>query len=157
VLSLAQRLTRRKISEFFLNPGCRGFTGRHRIRRPGLTVQAFATGVSVQESTLIQKENTEYMTINVKPLGDRVLVQPLDEKEVNKGGIIIPDTAKEKPQEGTVAAVGTGKLDDDGKKIEFTVKVGDKVLIPKYGGTEIKIEGENYLILREDDILGIIG
>jgi chaperonin GroES len=112
---------------------------------------------SVQESTLIQKENTEYMTINVKPLGDRVLVQPLDEKEVNKGGIIIPDTAKEKPQEGTVAAVGTGKLDDNGKKIEFTVKVGDKVLIPKYGGTEIKIEGENYLILREDDILGIIG
>jgi chaperonin GroES len=123
----------------------------------GLTVQAFATGVSVQESTLIQKENTEYMTINVKPLGDRVLVQPLDEKEVNKGGIIIPDTAKEKPQEGTVAAVGTGKLDDDGKKIEFTVKVTDKVLIPKYGGTEIRIEGENYLILREDDILGIIG
>ena len=97
------------------------------------------------------------MTINVKPLGDRVLVQPLDEKEVNKGGIIIPDTAKEKPQEGTVAAVGTGKLDDNGKKIEFTVKVGDKVLIPKYGGTEIKIEGEKYLILREDDVLGIIG
>jgi chaperonin GroES len=68
-----------------------------------------------------------------------VLVQPLEEKEVNKGGIIIPDTAKEKPQEGTVAAVGTGKLDDDGKKIEFTVKLGDKVLIRKYGGTEIKI------------------
>jgi chaperonin GroES len=67
----------------------------------------------VEESTLIQKENTEYMTINVKPLGDRVLVQPLDEKEVNKGGIIIPDTAKEKPQEGTVAAIGTGKLDDN--------------------------------------------
>ena len=96
------------------------------------------------------------MTINVKPLSDRVLVQPLDEKEVNKGGIIIPDTAKEKPQEGTVAAVDTGKLDDNGKKIEFTVKVGDKVLIPKYGGAEIKIEGENYLILREDDVLGII-
>src|SRR3984893_9000363 len=131
--------------------------GRHRIRCPGLIVQAFVTGVSVQESTLIRKENREYMTINVKPLGDRVLVQPLDEKEVNKGGIIIPDTAKEKPQEGTVAAVGTGKLDDNGKKIEFTVKVGDKVLIPKYGGTEIKIEGENYLILREDDVLGIIG
>ena len=72
------------------------------------------------------------MTINVKPLGDRVLVQPLDEKEVNKGGIIIPDTAKEKPQEGTVAAIGTGKLDDNGKKI-VTVKVGDKVLISKYG------------------------
>jgi chaperonin GroES len=97
------------------------------------------------------------MAVNVKPLGDRVLVQPLEEKEVKKGGIIIPDTAKEKPQEGTVVAIGTGKLDDKGKKIEFNVKVGDKVLISKYGGTEIKIDGENYLIMREDDILGIIG
>jgi chaperonin GroES len=78
-------------------------------------------------------------------------------REPNKGGIIIPDTAKEKPQEGTVAAIGTGKLDDNGKKIEFTVKVGDKVLISKYGGTEIKIDGGNYLVMREDDILGIIG
>ena len=97
------------------------------------------------------------MAINVKPLSDRVLVQPLEEKEVEKGDIIIPDTAKEKPQEGTVAAVGTGKLDDNGKKIEFNVKVGDKVLFSKYGGTEIKIDGENYLIMREADILGIIG
>ena len=97
------------------------------------------------------------MEVKVKPLGDRLLILPLDEKEVNKGGIIIPDTAKEKPQEGTVVAVGTGKLDDSGKKIEFNVKVGDKVLISKYGGTEIKIDGENYLIMREDDVLGIIG
>ena len=97
------------------------------------------------------------MAFKLKPLGDRVLVQPLEEKEVKKGGIIIPDTAKEKPQEGTVVAIGTGKLDDKGKKIEFNVKVGDKVLISKYGGTEIKIDGENYLIMREDDILGIIG
>ncbi len=74
------------------------------------------------------------MAINVKPLGDRVLVQPLEEKEVRKGGII-PDTAKEKPKEGTIVAVGTGKLDDNGKKIEFNVKVGDKVLISKYGAT----------------------
>src|SRR6516225_9875553 len=86
------------------------------------------------------------MAINVKPLGDRVLVQPLEEKEVKKGGIIIPDTAKEKPQEGTVVAIGTGKLDDKGKKIEFNVKVGDKVLISKYGGTEIKINGGNFEI-----------
>ena len=93
------------------------------------------------------------MALNVKPLGDRVLVQPLEEK----GGIIIPDTAKEKPQEGTVVAVGTGKLDDNGKKIEFNVKVGDEVLISKFGSTEIKINGENYLIMHEDDILGIIG
>jgi chaperonin GroES len=97
------------------------------------------------------------MAINVKPLSDRVLVKPLDEKEVKKGGIIIPDTAKEKPQEGEVVALGTGKVDEEGKKIAFTVKKGDRVLISKYGGTEIKIEGENYLIMREDDILGILG
>jgi len=97
------------------------------------------------------------MAINVKPLADRVLVKPLEEKEVKKGGIIIPDSAKEKPQEGEVVALGTGKADDEGKKIAFTVKKGDRVLISKYGGTEIKFEGENYLIMREDDILGILG
>jgi chaperonin GroES len=97
------------------------------------------------------------MAINVRPLGDRVLVQPIEEQETKKGGIIIPDTAKEKPQEGNVVALGTGKLDDNGKKVEFTVKKGDKVLISKYGGTEIKVDGESYLIMREDDILGIIG
>ena len=97
------------------------------------------------------------MAINVRPLGDRVLVQPIEEKETKKGGIIIPDTAKEKPQEGNVVALGTGKTDGNGKKVEFTVKKGDKVLISKYGGTEIKVDGESYLIMREDDILGIIG
>ena len=95
--------------------------------------------------------------VNVRPLGDRVLVQPLEEAEVKKGGIIIPDTAKEKPQEGKVVALGTGKRDDDGKNIPFTVKAGDTVLISKYGGTEIKVDGTSYLIMREDDILGIIG
>jgi chaperonin GroES len=97
------------------------------------------------------------MAVNVKPLGDRVLVHPIEETEVKQGGIIIPDTAKEKPQEGKVVALGTGKLDESGKKIEFTVKEGDRVLISKYGGTEIKIDGERYLIMREDDILGILG
>ena len=97
------------------------------------------------------------MAINVKPLADRVLVRPLEEKEVKKGGIIIPDTAKEKPQEGEIVALGTGKTDEKGNKVAFTVKKGDKVLISKYGGTEIKIGDENYLIMREDDILGIIG
>ena len=97
------------------------------------------------------------MAINMKPLGDRVLVQPIEETETKKGGIIIPDTAKEKPQEGKVIALGTGKFDDNGKKVDFTVKKGDKVLISKYGGTEIKIDGESYQIMREDDILGIIG
>jgi chaperonin GroES len=95
--------------------------------------------------------------VNVKPLGDRVLVQPIEEQEMKKGGIIIPDTAKEKPQEGKVVALGTGKVDDKGKKVDFTVKTGDTVLISKYGGTEIKIDGDTYLIMREDDILGIIG
>ena len=97
------------------------------------------------------------MAVNLKPLGDRVLVEPAEEKETKKGGIIIPDTAKEKPQEGKVVALGTGKTDDNGKKVDFTVKKGDKILISKYGGTEIKIGDDSYLIMREDDILGIIG
>jgi len=94
--------------------------------------------------------------MSVKPLGDRVLVQPVEEQEVKKGGIIIPDTAKEKPQEGKIIAVGTGKRDEHGKLIPFEVKKGDRVLISKYGGTEIKIDGKDYLIMREDDVLGVI-
>ena len=94
--------------------------------------------------------------MNIQPLGDRVLVEPLKEEETTKGGIIIPDTAKEKPQQGKVIAVGTGKLDDNGKKIPFNVKKGDRVLMPKYGGTEVKIDDKEYQILREEDILGII-
>ena len=92
------------------------------------------------------------MTTNVKPLGDRVLIQPLEEKEAKKGGIIIPDTAKEKPQEGEVIAVGAGKI-EKGERIPLDVKVGDRVLFGKYSGTEIKVEDEDYLILREDEIL----
>ncbi|MGQ9663075.1 MAG: co-chaperone GroES [Kiritimatiellia bacterium] len=94
--------------------------------------------------------------MKIKPLGDRVLVEPLEEQEVKKGGIIIPDTAKERPQEGKVIAVGPGKLDENGKLIPMTVKVGDLVLMPKYGGTEIKVEDKKYQIIREDEILGII-
>jgi len=94
--------------------------------------------------------------MKIKPLGDRVLVEPVEEGEVQKGGIIIPDSAKEKPQEGKVVAVGTGKLDDDGKKIPFNVKKGDLVLMPKYGGTEVKIDDKTYQIVREEDILGVI-
>lgn len=95
--------------------------------------------------------------MKIQPLADRVLVEPIKESEVNKGGIIIPDTAKEKPTQGTVIAVGTGKLDDKGQKIPFNVKKGDKVLMPKYGGTEVKLDGKDYQIVREEDILGIIG
>ncbi|MDI6640697.1 MAG: co-chaperone GroES [Elusimicrobiota bacterium] len=94
--------------------------------------------------------------MKLKPLGDRVLVEPLEPKEVKKGGIIIPDTAKEKPQEGKVIAAGPGKLDDSGKKIPMDVKVGDKVLFGKYSGTEIKIDDKEYLIMHQDDILGIV-
>ncbi|WP_459891535.1 co-chaperone GroES [Desulfothermus okinawensis] len=94
--------------------------------------------------------------MKLKPLHDRVLVKRLEEEEKTKGGIIIPDTAKEKPIKGEIIAVGPGRLTDDGKRIEMSVKVGDKVMFSKYAGTEVKIEGEEYLIMREDDIVAII-
>ena len=94
--------------------------------------------------------------MKIKPLGDRILVKRIKEEERTKGGIIIPDTAKEKPQEGKVVAVGKGKYGDDGKLIPIEVKAGDKILFGKYSGSEFKLEGEDLLVLREDDILGII-
>jgi chaperonin GroES len=97
------------------------------------------------------------MALNLKPLGDRILVEAVEEKEVKKGGIIIPETAKEKPQENIVVALGTGKLDDDGKRVPFEVKKGDRVLCSKYGGTDIKLDGKEYKIVGSDDILAILG
>jgi chaperonin GroES len=94
--------------------------------------------------------------MKIRPLQDRVIVKRIDEEEKTKGGIIIPDTAKEKPQEGKVVAVGKGKVNDDGKLTPLDVKVGDKILFGKYSGTEIKLNGEEHLIMREDDILGIV-
>ena len=94
--------------------------------------------------------------MKIQPLSDRVLVEPAKEEEVKKGGIIIPDTAKEKPTTGKVIAIGTGKIDEKGNKVPFNVKPGDKVLMPKYGGTEIKLDGKEYQIMREEDILGVI-
>jgi chaperonin GroES len=94
--------------------------------------------------------------MKIRPLQDRVIVKRLEEEEKTKGGIIIPDTAKEKPQEGKVIAVGKGKMTDEGKLIPLDVKVGDKILFGKYSGTEVKIEGEEHLIMREEDILGVI-
>ncbi len=94
--------------------------------------------------------------MKIRPLHDRVIVQRLEEEEKTKGGIIIPDTAKEKPQEGKVIAVGTGKILENGTKLALDVKVGDKILFGKYSGTEIKIEGEEFLMMREEDILGVI-
>jgi chaperonin GroES len=95
--------------------------------------------------------------MKLTPLQDRILVQRVEEEEKTKGGIIIPDTAKEKPAEGKVVSVGKGKIDESGKPIPMEVKKGDRILFGKYSGTEIKIEGEEYLIMREDDVLGIIG
>ena len=94
--------------------------------------------------------------MKIRPLHDRILVERLEEKEVKKGGIIIPDTAKEKPQEAKVIAVGNGKVGDDGKKIPLDVKAGDRILFGKYSGSEVKLEEKEYLILREEDILAIL-
>jgi chaperonin GroES len=102
------------------------------------------------------QRRTNLMAINLKPLGDRVLVEPIEEKETKKGGIIIPDTAKEKPTEGVVRALGTGKTDDKGAKVPFEVKVGDRVLVSKYGGTEVKLDGKEYKLMSADDLLAIL-
>lgn len=95
--------------------------------------------------------------MKLRPLQDRILVQRVEEENTTKGGIIIPDTAKEKPAEGKVIAVGNGKLGDDGKRIPLELKAGDRILFGKYAGTEVKIEGEEHLIMREEDVLGVIG
>jgi chaperonin GroES len=93
--------------------------------------------------------------VNLKPLGDRVVIQALDEEEVTSGGIVLPDSAKEKPQRGEVMAVGSGKLLDNGERVALEVQVGDEVIFAKYGGTDVKVDGADYLILRESDILAI--
>ena len=97
------------------------------------------------------------MTTNFKPLHDRILVERLTNEEKTKGGIIIPDSAKEKPMEGKVIAIGNGKVLDNGQTLKLEVKAGDKVLFTKYSGNEIKIDGTEYTIMREDDVLGVIG
>jgi len=94
--------------------------------------------------------------LKLKPLADRIVVRAIEAEETTKGGIILPDTAKEKPVEGTIVAAGPGKISDDGKKIEMEVKVGDKVLYGKYSGTEITVEGEEFLIMRESDVFAIV-
>lgn len=96
------------------------------------------------------------MALKIKPLADRVVVEPAEAEDVSKGGIILPDTAKEKPQQGTVVAVGPGKISDAGSKIEMSVKKGEKVLYGKYSGTEVTIDGVEYVIMRESDILAVL-
>ena len=95
--------------------------------------------------------------MKIRPLQDRVLIKRIDEQEQVRGGIIIPDTAKEKPQEAEVIAVGPGKVNDDGKRVAVDIKVGDKVLVGKYSGSDIKIDGEDFVIVREDEILAVVG
>ena len=95
--------------------------------------------------------------MKVQPLADRLLIRRVEEEEMKRGGIIIPDTAKEKPQEGEVIAVGPGRMSDDGKRMPLEVKAGDRILIGKYSGTDVKIEGDEFVILREDDVLAIVG
>ncbi|MDD9304211.1 MAG: co-chaperone GroES [Desulfobacter sp.] len=94
--------------------------------------------------------------MSLRPLSDRILVERVEEDEKTKGGIIIPDTAKEKPAEGKVVATGNGRMGEDGKLLPMDVKVGDRVLFSKYGGTDVKIDGIDYLILRQDDVLGVV-
>lgn len=94
--------------------------------------------------------------MNIRPLHDRVIVERIEEETKTAGGIIIPDSAKEKPQEGKIVAVGKGKITEDGKVLPLDVKVGDKVLFGKYAGTEVKIDGKEYMMMREDDILGVV-
>jgi chaperonin GroES len=114
-------------------------------------------GILIQGKNQEQENEKKHtMALNVKPLGDRILVEPVEEKEVKKGGIIIPETAKEKPMESIVVALGTGKTDDNGKKVPFEVKKGDRVLVSKYGGTEIKLDGKEYKILNSDDLLAVL-
>jgi chaperonin GroES len=96
------------------------------------------------------------MATKIRPLNDRIIVRRVEEQEQMRGGLYIPDTAKEKPQEGEVIAVGNGKLLNDGQRVEIDIQVGDRVLFGKYAGTEVKLDGEEYLILREDDVLGVI-
>jgi chaperonin GroES len=110
--------------------------------------------VRATASVALQEEKT--VAAKLQPIADRVVVKPLQKEEMTKSGLIIPDTAKEKPQEGEVVAVGVGKLLDSGKRAEMEVKVGDRVLFAKYGGTEFKLDGDELLVLRESDILAVI-
>jgi chaperonin GroES len=104
---------------------------------------------------MIAQERRVEMAIKIRPLADRVLVKPLPREEVTKGGIVLPDTAKEKPQDGEVIAVGPGRVDDKGNRVPLEVKKGDTVIYAKYAGTEVKLDGDEYIILRESDILAV--
>jgi chaperonin GroES len=130
------------------------------IRRPDVRARRTRHGLSGEETAGrrfgYRQVRQRRKSMKVKPLQDRLVVKRIEEEETTKGGIIIPDAAKEKPQEGRVVAVGDGKVLESGQRAPLTVKVGDKILFGKYSGTEIKIDGEEHLILREDDVLAVI-
>jgi chaperonin GroES len=128
---------------------------RHAVITAVVGCREFPFAHLSQPDQPLRTEGEETMT--VKPLADRILVRRLDEPEAKRGGIIIPDTAKEKPQQGEVVATGPGRLTDEGKRVALEVKKGDKILMGKYSGTEVKIDGNEYLIMREDDVLAIVG
>jgi chaperonin GroES len=113
------------------------------------------TGLTLPTARAMPNSRRRYR-MKIRPLHDRILVKRMEEQEVKKGGIIIPDTAKEKPQEGKVIAAGNGKVGEDGKKIPLDVKAGDRILFGKYSGNEVKIEDEEYVIMREEDVLAIL-
>ncbi len=120
--------------------------------------QRGATSIEMQEvrKTMAKETNGTAVASKLQPLGDRVVVKPSDREEVSRGGIVLPDTAKEKPQRGSIIAVGQGRRDDDGKRVAMDVKVGDEVLFAKYAGTEFKLEDDDLLILSEKDILAVV-
>ena len=119
--------------------------------------QATTTKLRPVHDRVLARTMAQAPTTKLRPLHDRVLVRRLEEQDDTHGGIIIPDTAKEKPQEGKVIAVGTGRVTEDGKKLPLAVKEGDRILFGKYSGSEIKLDGEEYLIMKEEDVLGILG
>src|SRR5207249_7301379 len=137
-----------------------GWTARHGIKPSSSSLSMGsllgASRAIVKGARRIPKSEGGSRPMKIRQLHDRLLVERLEEKEVKKGGIIIPDTAKEKPQEGKVIAVGNGKVTDEGKKIPLDVKAGDKILFGKYSGSEVKIDDKEYLIMREDDVLAIL-
>jgi chaperonin GroES len=118
--------------------------------------EGFFRSFSIRESRQAQKVEVDIVSVNIKPLEDRLVVKPLEAEQTTASGLVIPDTAKEKPQEGEVVAVGPGRFDDNGNRVPLDVKVGDKVIYSKYGGTEVKYGGEEYLILSARDVLAVV-
>jgi chaperonin GroES len=126
-----------------------------RLKRPGPS-SAPRTVPSVRILTRAQKVEVDIVSVNIKPLEDRIVVKPLDAEQTTASGLVIPDTAKEKPQEGEVLAIGPGRIDDNGNRVPLDVAVGDKVIYSKYGGTEVKYSGDEFLILSARDVLAVV-